>query len=399
MRHGISEAALIYLDYNATTPLCGPARAAMAPYLEEHFGNPSSIHAAGREARAAIDDARDRLAALLGAKPHELIFTGSGTESNNLAVLGLARSQAERGRHLICSSTEHHAVLHAFEHLQQREGFEVTFLRVNRSGRIDPDELAGALRPDTTLVSIMAANNETGVGQPMSEIAEVCHARGVLLHSDMIQSFGKLPTKLSEGQFAAASFAAHKFYGPKGAGLLYLRAGLPIEPIQFGGSHENQRRPGTENVPAIAGMAAAAEWSLQDVAAEQQRQATLRDRLWEEIADRFPAALQNGAEPRLANTLNVSFPGFASETILMALDLEGVCASSGSACMVGSVVASHVLLAMGATPEVASSAIRFSVGKQTTADEIDTAGAAIGRIMRRLAAARQKTTAIAYAVV
>jgi cysteine desulfurase len=389
---------MIYLDYNATTPLCEPARAVMRPYLEEHFGNPSSIHAAGREARAAVDDARDRLAALLQVKPHELIFTGSGTESNNLAVLGLARSGRERGRHLICGSTEHHAVLNAFEHLQQREGFEVTFLRVNGGGRIDPEELTHVIRADTTLVSIMSANNETGVTQPMMEIATVCRERGVLLHSDMVQAFGKQPTDLSAVD--AASFAAHKFYGPKGAGLLYLRAGLPIEPISFGGAHENQRRPGTENVPAIAGMAAAAEWTLQSSDTEQEREAALRDRLWEKISEAFPSAKQNGdITHRLANTLNVSFPGMSSETMLMALDLEGVGASSGSACMVGSVVASHVLTAMGAPMEVASSAIRFSLGKQTTEAEIEMTANAIAKTMERLACASQTVNDEAYAVV
>src|SRR4051794_35547969 len=366
---------MIYLDYNATTPLCEPGRMAMLPFLEEKFGNPSSVHAAGREARAAVDDARDRLADLLGAKPHELIFTSSGTESNNLAVLGLARAHAHRGRHLICASTEHHAVLNAFEHLQERERFEVTFLPVDQGGRIDPDELGRSIRNDTTLISVMTANNETGVIQPMTDLARLCEERGVLLHSDMVQSFGKTETDLGRSKLAAASFAAHKFYGPKGAGLLYLRAGISIEPIQFGGAHENQRRPGTENVAAIAGMAAAAEWALDDFAQEQTREAGLRDQLWAEIARAFPAAQQNGdAANRLSNTLNVSFPGLSSETMLMALDLEGVCASSGSACMVGSVVASHVLLAMGATDDVASSAIRFSLGKQTTAAEITAAG-------------------------
>lgn len=391
---------MIYLDYNATTPLCEPARRAMQPYLEEHFGNASSIHAAGREARAAIDDARDRLADLLGAKPHELIFTGSGTEANNLAVLGLARSRREQGRHLICGSTEHHAVLHAFEHLQKREGFEVTFLRVDSLGQIDPVDLEQAIRPETTLVSLMSANNETGVIQPLKEMAEICRARGVLLHSDMVQSFGKEPADLSEGTLDAASFAAHKFYGPKGAGLLYLRAGVPIEPIQFGGAHENQRRPGTENVAAIAGMATAAEWSLSGLEAEQQRQRALRDRLWETISTNHAGARLNGAAPRrLANTLNVSFPGLSSETILMALDLEGICASSGSACMVGSVVASHVLVAMGAAPEHASSAIRFSLGKQTTAAEIEEAGEAIARTISRLTSANRKAKRETYALV
>ena len=383
---------MIYLDYNATTPLCAPSREAMRPFLDEHFGNPSSIHAAGREARAAIDDARDRLAHLLGAKPHELIFTGSGTEANNLAVLGLARAQSNRGRHLICSSTEHHAVLNAFEHLQTREGFEVAFLRVDSLGRIDPRDLQTALRDDTTLVSIMSGNNETGVTQPMDEIFAVCRGRGVLLHSDMVQSFAKQPTDLS--LVDAASFAAHKFYGPKGAGLLFLRAGISIEPIQFGGAHENQRRPGTENVAAIAGMSAAAEWALRDFEQEQRREANLRDHLLGKIS----RARQNGdTVHRLANTLNVSFPGISSETMLMALDLEGVCASSGSACMVGSVVASHVLLAMGASKEIASSAIRFSLGKQTTSEEIDAAADAIERVLNRLTSNRNKHEA--YAVV
>jgi cysteine desulfurase len=391
---------MIYLDHNATTPLCAPAREAMEPFLARHYGNPSSVHAAGREARAGVDNARDCLADLLGAKPHELIFTSSGTESNNLAVLGLARAHADRGRHLICASTEHHAVLQAFEHLGRREFFDVTFLAVGETGRIDPDELSRALRDDTILVSIMTANNETGVLQPIAELAEVCRERGVLLHSDMVQSFGKMETRLADSGLAAASFAAHKFYGPKGAGLLYLRAGVPIEAVLFGGAHENQRRPGTENVPAIVGMAAAAEWTLRDRAAEQERQSALRDRLWERIAESFPAAAQNGdVSHRLANTLNVSFDGQSSETILMALDLEGVCASSGSACMVGSVVASHVLLAMGLPATLASAAARFSLGHDTTEQEIEEAGAIVTRVMARLCSVKSNAAAETYAVV
>jgi cysteine desulfurase len=379
---------MIYLDYNATTPLCPPALEAMQPFLERHYGNPSSVHAAGREARAGVDDARDRLAALLRAKSHELIFTSGGTESNNLAVLGLARAHQDRGRHLICASTEHHAVLQSFEHLGKRESFEVTFLPVDDHGRVDPDELERAIRRDTILVSIMAANNETGVLQPMEKLANICGKHGVLLHSDMVQSFGKLETYLGESGLAAASFAAHKFHGPKGAGLLYLRAGLPIEAVQFGGAHENQRRPGTENVAAIAGMAAAAAWALRDRTCEQEREGALRDRLWNHIVAAFPSATQNGdTTHRLANTLNVSFAGLSSETLLMALDLEGICASSGSACMVGSVVASHVLLAMGVPATLAGSAVRFSLGHETTEQEIDQAGAIAGRVMNRISSA------------
>jgi cysteine desulfurase len=373
---------MIYLDYNATTPLCDAAWRAMQPYFERHFGNPSSVHRAGRQTRAAIDDARDRLAALLGAKPHEIIFTSGGTEANNLALLGLARHLAPNGKHLISNRAEHHAVLRAIEHLQKREGFAVTWLDLSENGLIDPDALDYAIRPDTILVSIMTANNETGVIQPMEEIATRCRTRGVLLHSDMVQSFGKLPADFTG--VAAASFGAHKFHGPKGAGFVYLRSGIPIEPIQFGGAHEGDRRPGTENVPAIVGMAAAAEEVLLNLPNEQEREAKLRDELWRGIAQVFPGAEQNAAAaPRLANTLNVSFPGFSSETLLMALDLEGICASSGSACMVGSVIASHVLLAMGLPRERAGSAVRFSLGKETTATEIRQTVEAIRRILQR----------------
>ncbi len=393
---------MIYLDYNATTPLCDAAREAMMPYLDRCFGNPSSVHAAGREARAAIDNARDKLAALLRIKPHEIIFTGGGTESCNLAVLGLARSRPAGGLpaaasakagHIISAKTEHHAVLNAIEHLEKHEAVEVTWLDVSRDGIVDVDQLAKSIRPETRLVSIMTANNETGVIQPLREISQICRERGAVLHSDMVQAFGKIDVDLS--LVDAASFAAHKFYGPKGAGFLFLRSGLSIQPIMFGGAHENERRPGTENVAAIAGMAAAAaEWTQRDLAREQEREARLRDELWMRISQNIPAAKQNGeGAPRLANTLNVSLLGLDSEMLLIALDLEGVCASSGSACMVGSVVASHVLLAMGLPVERARSAVRFSLGKWTTADEIKEAGDAVQKIVERL-----HTRKSAYAV-
>ena len=419
---------MIYLDYNATTPLCEAARTAMLPFLEGKFGNPSSVHAAGREARAAIDDARDGLADLLGAKPHELIFTSGGTEANNLAILGLARSRTARGKHLISAKTEHHAVLNTIEHLEKREGFEVTWLNVSQAGQIDLDQLADTIRKDTVLVSIMHANNETGVIQPLGEISEICRERGVLLHSDMVQSFGKLAAVIpsqnatparSEGSrhesfkvtqrdlstpllsgrddlrslVDAASFAAHKFYGPKGAGLLFLRGGIPIEPVHFGGAHENQRRPGTENVAAIAGMAAAAEFVERDREQEQAREGNLRDQLWQEISAQIsPVVLNSDVHRRLANTLNISLPALDSETMLMALDLEGVCASSGSACMVGSVVASHVLLAMGLPLAFARSAIRFSIGKYTTGEEISATAGIVSEIVQRTNAKRSEKT-------
>ena len=241
---------MIYLDYNATTPLCDAAREAMMPYLNRYFGNPSSVHAAGREARAAVDVARDRLAALLRAKPGEIIFNSGATESCNLGVLGLARSSSSRGGHIISNKAEHHAVLHAVEHLENHEDFEVTWLNVSETGMVDLNQLADSIRSDTKLVSIMTANNETGVSQPMREISRICRERGILLHSDMVQAFGKIDIDVS--LVDAASFASHKFYGPKGSGFLFLRGGLPIQPIMFGGAHENQRRPGTENVAGVA---------------------------------------------------------------------------------------------------------------------------------------------------
>jgi cysteine desulfurase len=308
-------------------------------------------------------------------------------------VLGLARRGLSQHSHIISAKTEHHAVLNAVEHLEKHENVEVTWLNVERDGIVDVDQLAKSIRPDTRLVSIMAANNETGVIQPMREISQICREHGVLLHSDMVQSFGKMDVDLS--LVDAASFAAHKFYGPKGVGLLYLRSGVSIQPIMFGGAHENERRPGTENVAAIAAMAAAAEWTLRDRENEQERQARLRDDFWTRISQNVPDAKQNAARaPRLANTLNVSLLGLDSEMLLIALDLEGVCASSGSACMVGSVVASHVLLAMGLPIERARSAVRFSLGKWTTPDEIKAAGDAVGKIVDRL-----HTRTSAYAVV
>jgi cysteine desulfurase len=379
---------MIYLDHNATAPLAPEAMEAMLPFLTRHFGNPSSIHAAGREARAAIDDARDCLAKILRAKPHEIIFTGGGTESDNLAVIGLARQFAERGKHVITCATEHHAVLHACDFLEKHEGFRVTRLPVSRKGIVDLDALKSALSEPATLVSIMSANNETGVLQPVAEIAALCHERGTVFHSDMIQSFGKQPLNVRDAGPDAISLAAHKFGGPKGAGLLWLREGVSIQRIAFGGSHENERRPGTENVAAIAGMAAAAQIAARNIDAEQAHQSALRDRLWNGVCAAFPGAVMNGHPTlRLSNTLNVSIPGLDGESLLINLDLEGVCASSGSACMVGSIQPSHVLLAMGVPRELAQATVRFSLGKQTTDADIAAAIAALPRIAARMKSA------------
>lgn len=376
---------MIYLDHNATTPLAPAALEAMRPYLERLHGNASSIHAAGRETRAALDDSRDRLAALLACRPHEIIFTGGGTEANNLALLGLARAHATRGKHLITCATEHHAVLHPLEHLQKREGFRLTVLGVDARGLLDPAEVRRALTPETTLVSVMTANNETGIRQPVAEIAALCREQGVLFHTDAIQSFGKEPLASILCNADALSLAAHKFYGPKGAGLLRLRGGISIERIAFGGSHENDRRPGTENVAAVAGMACAAEIAAAATTNEAARLAPLREQLWHGIRAAFPAAVRN-SDPALslANTLNVSFPGLDGESVLMNLDLAGICASSGSACMVGSIQPSHVLLAMGVPRDIAQATVRFSLGKSTTHEEIADAVRRMDGIFARL---------------
>ncbi len=357
---------MVYLDYNATTPVCPEAKRAMLPFLDGVFGNPSSIHSEGRRARAVVDDARDRLASLMGVRPHEVIFTGGGTESCNLGVIGLARAHAPKGRHIITSSIEHHAVLHAFEYLKHFEGFEVGVLPVGSSGLVDPAQLASMIRADTTLVSVMHANNETGTIQPLRELSEICRAHGVLLHTDAIQTFGKLPVKPADLGVSALSISSHKFYGPKGVGALFLAAGVAISRTSHGGAHENARRPGTENVAGIAGMVAAAETGCFN-----DSLLPLREQLWKGILDACPQAVRNG-DPgySLANTLNVSFPGIDGEALLIGLDLEGVCASSGSACMVGSIQPSHVLLAMGIPAAEAMATVRFSLGKETTESDI-----------------------------
>lgn len=378
---------MVYLDHNATTHLCPEAREAMLPLLEGEWGNPSGMHASGRRTRAVIDEARDRIASALGVKPHGIVFTGGGTESCNLALLGLARRHRnEKRNRLITAATEHHAVLHSMRYLAASEGFSLTELPVDRRGLVDPVRFAEALGPDVLLASVMLANNETGVIQPVSLLAALCREHGVLLHTDAVQAFGKIPCHPGELGVDALSATAHKFYGPHGAGFLWHRGGLSIEAVHHGGYHENQRRPGTENAVAITGMAAAAERAVAEVGdgSESARQTALRETLWEGIISLFPDAIRNAAgAPVIANTLNVSFPGCDGETLLMGLDLEGIAVSSGSACMVGSVMPSHVLLAMGVPEGTARATVRFSLGRGTTAGEIALTIAAMGRVLAR----------------
>ena len=375
----------IYADHNATTPLAPEALAAMLPYLQDKFGNPSSVHTIGRDACAAVDDARVRLSKLLGCGESELIFTGSGTESDNTAIFGVARARRDRGRHIITSAIEHHAVLNACRYLEQRGECEVTYLPVNRDCRVDPDELRRALRPDTVLVSIMSANNETGTLQPVRELAAICRERGVPFHADAVQSFGKEPVNVEAWGVDLLSIAAHKFYGPKAAGALFVRRGVRCDSLLFGGSHEHERRAGTENVAGLVGMAKAAELATQKMAGEQARLRELTEALATGITSGISGAHRNGhATERVANTVNFSFEGCDAEGLLLGLDLEGVAVSSGAACTVGSLEPSHVLTAMGVSRELARAAVRFSLGAGNTDADVTTILEVLPPLVHRL---------------
>jgi cysteine desulfurase len=375
----------IYADHNATTPLHPQVLEAMLPYLREHYGNASSVHVFGREARAAIDDARVRIANLLGCQESEIAFTGSGTEADNTAIFGVARARRAKGRHIICSSIEHHAVLHACQYLEKRGECEVAFLPVNRDCLVDPDDLRKAIRNDTVLVSVMSANNETGTIQPIKELATICRERGVPFHTDAVQSVGKVPVNVEDWGVDLLSIAAHKFYGPKGVGVLFIRHGTKINPLLVGGSHENERRAGTENVAAIAGMAKAAELATATMADEQIRLLELTEKLAEGVTKRIGGVHRNGhPKLRICNTVNFSFEGCEEEGLLLGLDLEGVAVSSGSACAVGSLEPSHVLKAMGLPHELARAAVRFSFGIGNIAEDVDYILEVLPRLIERL---------------
>ena len=362
----------IYFDYNATTPLDPAVRDVMLPFLGEVWGNPSSVHHVGQQARAVLDDLRDRAAQLLKTKPSEIIFTSGGTESNNLAIFGTARLLAKKGRHIITSVVEHHAVLHCFDYLESREGFSVTRLPVDSSGRVSPDDLKRAFRPETTFVSIMAANNEIGTIQPVAELGALCRERGVIFHTDAAQWFGKEAFSDIE-QFNAdlVSVCAHKFHGPKGAGLLYIRSPLLPDPIFFGGGHENERRGGTENLPAIAGLVAAMEKFVPNPVFNKHYLTPLASRLVAAIDSISGLFLVGSREQRLANTVSFVVEGADSIALMACLDLEGICASSGSACSAGSIEPSHVISALEPYKNLANSLVRFSLGRDSTETEIN----------------------------
>jgi len=356
----------------------------MLPFLGEVWGNPSSVHHVGRRARALLDDSRDRAAKVLGCKPAEVIFTSGGTESANLAIFGTARRLKSKGRHILTSAIEHHAVLHCCEYLAKNEGFEVTYLPVDQAGLISPDSLARAIRPDTILVSVMAANNEIGTVQDSALLGAICRDRGVLFHTDAVQWFGKEPF-LDIHQFNAdlVSICAHKLHGPKGAGALFVKSPLQPDSILFGGGHENERRAGTENLAGIIGMVEAVERFVRQPVFSRQKLAPLTDRLLQ-LIDRLPGAQFVGSRGRrLANTLSFVAPGSDSIALLAGLDLEGICASSGSACSAGSLQPSHVINALGIGKNLANSLVRFSLGRESTLDDVVYVESVLPEVLRR----------------
>ena len=372
----------VYLDYAATTPLRPEALAAMTPYFAQHGFNPSSAHAEGRRARAALDDARDSVARVLGCGRKEVVFTAGGSESDALALLGYARANRDRGRHLVSTVIEHHAVLHALDALEA-EGFEVSRIGVDESGLVDPVRFAQELRADTILASVAQANNEIGPVQPIAALARVARERGVAFHTDAVQAAPWLPLDVAELGVDLLSISAHKFYGPKGVGALYVRSGVAVEPLVYGGGQEFGRRSGTENVAGIVGLAAALELATAGKAARGSRVAALRERLESRILAEIPDARVNGAS-RLPNNLNLSIAGVDSEGLLAGLDLEGIAVSAGSACASGVLEPSHVIAALGLDGRWQRGVIRISLGYDTREEDIDRAASVLCRTTRGL---------------
>jgi cysteine desulfurase len=373
----------IYFDYNATTPLDESVRAAMLPFLAENWGNPSSVHHVGRKARALLDDARDRAAKFLGAKPSEIIFTSGGTEANNLAIFGTARALKAKGKHLITSAIEHHAVLHCFDYLEKHEGFSVTRLPVNVEGRVTLGDFERAIRPDSILASVMAANNEIGTLQPVAQIGALCRERNINFHTDAVQIFGKEPfSDISQFNADLVSICAHKFHGPKGAGLLYIKSPLHPDPIFFGGGHENERRAGTENLPAIIGLVAALEKNFNPPVFEPEKIKPLVEKLRATVGKIVGCEIVSPVEGALANTVAFTVRGTDGIALMAGLDVEGICASSGSACSAGSLEPSHVIVAIGKA-SVANSLVRFSLGRDSTMEEVDFVCSVLPEIIHR----------------
>jgi cysteine desulfurase len=370
----------VYFDNSATTPILPEVLAAMQPYFAEQFGNASSIHHHGQETRAAVERARRSVAALLGCRVPEIVFSSGGTESDNLALFGTVHE----GDHVITSTIEHHAVLNCCKHLED-EGCEVTFVPVDGTGRVDPDDVRRALRANTRLISVMMANNETGVVQPVEEIGRIAAEADVCFHTDAVQAAGKLPIDVEKIGCDLLSISGHKIHAPQGVGALYVRKGTKLAPMLFGGRHERSRRAGTENVPGIVALGKAAELARQGLdAGEDQKLAALRDRL-EHALLRIESTAVNGSDaPRVPNIVNVAFDGIEGEALVIALDLKGLAVSTGAACSSGAIEASHVLMAMAMGSDRARASLRFSLGKQNTEDELDFAIALVPETVARL---------------
>jgi len=379
----------IYLDNNATTPVLPEVFEAMRPYFSEHFGNASSIHHHGQETRAAVEGARESVAALLNCRPAEIIFTSGGTESDNLAVAGLAAP----GDHVITSAIEHHAVLHACKHLEE-QGCELTCVPVDSKGLVDPDDVRRALRPNTRLITIMMANNETGVLQPVHEMAEIAAESGAVFHTDAVQAAAKVPIDVRQIGCHALSISGHKIHAPQGIGALYVNKDIPIRPLLHGGRHERSRRAGTENVPGIVALGKAAQLAKATLDQGRDREmSTMRDRLEQGILAQVEDAVVNGAgAPRVPNTSNIRFDHIEGEALVIALDLKGLAVSTGAACSSGAIEPSHVLVAIGLRPDQARASIRFSLGKQTTAEDIGEALRLVPESVGRLRAISPRYT-------
>lgn len=374
----------IYLDNAATTKMSEHAIQAMLPYMNEIFGNPSSLHSAGQQANEALTDARTRIARLLNAEPSEITFTSGGSEADNQALVSAARLGEKHGkRHIISGAFEHHAVLHTLDKLQ-KEGFEVTLLDVQEDGLIRLEQVAEAIRPDTCLVSIMYANNEIGTIQPIAEIGALCHEHGILFHTDAVQAVGHLNIDVKAQQIDMLSLSAHKFHGPKGAGVLYSRKNIPLTTLIEGGAQERHKRAGTENIPAIMGMAAAMEDACAHLAENASKIGALRDRLIQGLSEIPHAVLNGDAEKRLPGNVHFCFEGIEGESLLLFLNDKGICASSGSACTSGSLDPSHVLLAIGRPHEIAHGSLRLSLSEETTEADIDTTIQAVKDVVSRL---------------
>jgi cysteine desulfurase len=374
----------IYLDNSATTRIDDQVLDAMMPYLRERFGNASSIHAFGQEARAAIEDARRAVAGLIGAEGRDIVFTSGGTESDNMALWGVWRSGYRSGNHIITSKIEHPAVLATCKVLEAA-GAEVTYLPADSAGRVDPDRVAAAITDRTILITIMHANNETGVVQPIEEIGTLARERGILFHADAVQSVGKIPVNVEQLGIPLLSLSGHKMHAPKGVGALYVRGGVKMAPFMTGGSHERRRRAGSENVAGIVGLGAAAQLALQRLPEMGSRVADLRDHLEKRIKDKIPGVRTNGtAEHRLPGIANLAFEGLEGEAAVIGLDLEGLAVSTGSACSSGSLEPSHVLMAMGLRAEAVQSSLRFSLGYHNSPEEIDSALEIIIAVVGRL---------------